>query len=145
MAVSRELSSKVRLPVAPSALRCSFRTNLVSVMVSTSTSSCGRGAADCRAAMAQAMQLARANFCKGQPVQLVPGHVARNVYIVPGCQTIFTEELPTWKIMAEAVDQHSFKKLALKKFPKLGKRESSEGAFWNKYQVVNCPLTESIA
>lgn len=38
--------------------------------------------------------------------------------------------------MAEALDQHYFKKLALKKFPKLDKRESSESTFWNKYQVI---------
>lgn len=39
--------------------------------------------------------------------------------------------------MAEglAVDQHSFKKLSLRKFPKLDKKESSEGSFWKKYQV----------
>ena len=50
MAVSNEFSSRVKLPVAPSILRCSFRTNRVSVIVSTSTSS-GRGAANCAMAM----------------------------------------------------------------------------------------------
>ena len=38
MAVSSELSSIVRLPVAPSTLRCSCSTKRVSVIVSTSTS-----------------------------------------------------------------------------------------------------------
>ena len=38
MAVSRELSSIVRLPVAPCTLRCSCSTKRVSVIVSTSTS-----------------------------------------------------------------------------------------------------------
>ena len=56
MAVSSEFSSRVKLPVAPSILRCSFRTNRVSVIVSTSTSS-GRGAANC--AMATILQQQR--------------------------------------------------------------------------------------
>lgn len=38
MAVRRELSSRVRLPVAPSIRRCSLSTNRVSVMESTSIS-----------------------------------------------------------------------------------------------------------
>ena len=47
MAVSKELSSNVRLPVAPSAFLCSLSTYLVRVIVSTSTSSGGKGAAAC--------------------------------------------------------------------------------------------------
>lgn len=38
-----------------------------------------------------------------------------------------------WNSMA--VDQYSFKKLALRKFPKLDKKESRESSFWKKFQV----------
>lgn len=34
-----------------------------------------------------------------------------------------------------AEDLHSFKKLSLKRFPKVDERESSELRFWRKYQV----------
>ena len=32
-------------------------------------------------------------------------------------------------------DLHSFKKLTLKRFPKVGVREGTELKFWRKYQV----------
>ncbi len=34
------------------------------------------------------------------------------------------------------VDEHDFKKLSLRSFPKLDSGESSESGFWRKYQVA---------
>lgn len=51
MAVSRELRRRVRLPVAPCIFLCSFSTNLVRVIVSTSSSSWARIGPLCKAAM----------------------------------------------------------------------------------------------
>lgn len=118
MAVSRELSSMVRLPVAPSALRCALSTNLVSVMVSTSTSSWDNGCVAFRPAMAQI-----STVCKGTSA-LAEDHFLDN-----------TRYRGTHVLNMATDDQHSFKKLYLKRFPKLDKRESSEGSFWKKYQV----------
>lgn len=36
-------------------------------------------------------------------------------------------------------DQYSFKKLSLKRFPKLDKRENKEDKFWKKFQVKSDP------
>lgn len=48
----------------------------------------------------------------------------------------------TWhssRIYYNMEDQYSFKKLSLKRFPKLDKRENKEDKFWKKFQVKSDP------
>ena len=61
MAVSRELRSMVREPVAGAIFLCSLSTNRVSVMVSTLISSTGKGGADSAIVSERSLQLSRVN------------------------------------------------------------------------------------
>lgn len=61
MAVSRELRSMVREPVAGATFLCSLSTNRVSVMVSTLISSMGKGGAD--SAIVDSQRSCNSNEC----------------------------------------------------------------------------------